>query len=78
MCLVLAAGNEADGYEISLSFVEQLLEHFREQRSLHRRFACQIILEVCIMRLLSKGVLEVCCLGYTTSPGIRFCQNMLT
>ncbi len=68
MCLVLASGNEADGYEISLSFVEQLLEHFREQRSLHRRFACQIILEVCIMRLLSKGVLEACCLRECWKP----------
>ncbi|KAK9828150.1 hypothetical protein WJX74_000955 [Apatococcus lobatus] len=37
-------GTEADGYRVTLPFVEALLEHFKAQKGLHRRFACQILL----------------------------------
>ena len=39
-------GNEKDGYQISKEFVEQMVEAFREQKRLHRRFAFIIIREV--------------------------------
>ena len=44
MCLF--PGNEKDGYQISKEFVEEMVEAFREQKRLHRRFAFIIIKEV--------------------------------
>ena len=40
------AGSEKEGYQIDRQFVEDMIEAFREQKRLHRRFAFQIILQV--------------------------------
>ena len=42
-------GNEKDGYQISREFVEEMVEGFREQQRLHRRFAFIIIKEVILL-----------------------------
>lgn len=40
------AGNNEDGYTITLEFVQDMLKEFKEQRVIHRRFAYEIILKV--------------------------------
>jgi hypothetical protein len=45
-CIVLT-GNDADGYTMTAEFVEAMLEEFRQQRVVHRRFAFEIILKAC-------------------------------
>lgn len=39
------AGSEEGGYEITRDFVVAMLEHFKAQKTIHRRFAFQIILQ---------------------------------
>ena len=41
------AGSEESGYEITRDFVVAMLEHFKAQKVIHRRFAFQIILQAC-------------------------------
>jgi hypothetical protein len=40
-----AAGSEEEGYVLTRDFVVAMLEHFRAQKNIHRRFALQIILQ---------------------------------
>jgi hypothetical protein len=40
------AGSEEDGYRLTRDFVIAMMEHFRRQKTIHRRFAFQIVLEV--------------------------------
>ncbi|KAK9806971.1 hypothetical protein WJX72_009035 [[Myrmecia] bisecta] len=39
------SGDNEKGYQLTLDFAKAMLEHFREQKSIHRRFAFQIILQ---------------------------------
>ena len=42
----LPAGNSQEGFTITRDFVMAMLECFRKQQKIHRRFAFQILLEV--------------------------------
>lgn len=45
VCWVCAESEEG-GYELDLEFIKAMMEEFREQRLVHKRFAFQIVLEV--------------------------------
>ena len=40
------AGNSKDGYTLTLDFIMGMIECFRKQQKIHRRFAFQIVMEV--------------------------------
>lgn len=42
-----AAGSEEEGYHLTKDFITAMMEHFRRQKTIHKRFAFQILLEVC-------------------------------
>lgn len=46
MACSAAADDGAGGYVITEEFVRAMLQEFKEQRLIHRRFAFQILLEV--------------------------------
>ena len=52
------AGSEESGYEITRDFVVAMLEHFKAQKVIHRRFAFQIILQACASRPCTPHVLH--------------------
>jgi hypothetical protein len=39
-------GDDSSGYRVTLPFVEAMMEEFREQRLVHRRFAFEIVIQV--------------------------------
>ena len=41
-----AAGSEEEGYRLTRDFITAMMEHFRRQKTIHKRFAFQILLEV--------------------------------
>lgn len=45
-CACRAAGSVDDGFRITPDFVQSMVEWFRNQKNIHRRFAFQIVLEV--------------------------------
>ncbi len=55
------AGSEEEGYHLTRDFVIAMMEHFRRQKTIHRRYAFQIILEVhrllraCVQRASADG-----------------------
>ena len=51
------AGSEEEGYRLTRDFVTAMMEHFRRQKTIHKRFAFQILLEVRLGYInLSLGV----------------------
>lgn len=46
MARVRAAGSEEEGYRLTRDFITAMMEHFRRQKTIHKRFAFQILLEV--------------------------------
>lgn len=47
--VLCTADDGAGGYVITEDFVKAMLQEFKEQRLIHRRFAFQILLEVCVL-----------------------------
>lgn len=45
-CCLYVAEDGAGGYVITLDFVKEMLETFKEEKLIHRRFAFQILLQV--------------------------------
>ena len=43
------AGSEKEGFRITVEFIEQMLEEFREQRKIHVRYALHIVLSVSLL-----------------------------
>lgn len=66
-----AAGNEEEGYQITQTFVEEMIETFRKEKRLHRRFAFQIIRDVSHHRLLCSKTLVVDITNETVSSSQR-------
>jgi PPP5 TPR repeat region len=42
----VCAGNQEQGYTVTLEFVKAMIEHFRQEKLIHRRFAFEIVLKV--------------------------------
>ena len=42
------AGSEESGYTLTRDFAVAMIEHFKAQKLIHRRFAFQILLQVCL------------------------------
>ena len=45
-CFFHSTEDGAGGYQITLDFVKAMMQEFKEQRLIHRRFVFQIVLEV--------------------------------
>lgn len=59
-------GSEEAGWEITLEFVQEMMVAFRQQKTIHKRFALHIVLQVCI---------NMPCSAYTTittSPNVGY------
>lgn len=52
-----AAGSEEAGYTLTLDFVVAMIEHFKAQKLIHKRFAFQILLQVCAAPTASTACL---------------------
>ena len=63
------AGSEEEGYHLTRDFVIAMMEHFRRQKTIHRRYAFQIILEVCC---------TVCCAPVCKErPLVALCRMLI-
>ena len=51
------AGSEEAGYTLTLDFVVAMIEHFKAQKLIHKRFAFQILLQVCATPTASTACL---------------------
>jgi hypothetical protein len=52
------AGSEEAGYTLTLDFVVAMIEHFKAQKLIHKRFAFQILLQVCAAPMASTACLS--------------------
>ena len=42
-----AAGNLEEGYTVTTAFMQDMLQRFKDQKLIHRRYAFAIIIQVC-------------------------------
>lgn len=49
--MYVAAGNLEEGYTVTTAFMQDMLQRFKDQKLIHRRYAFAIIIQVCHSRL---------------------------
>lgn len=42
-----AAGNLEEGYTVTTAFMQDMLQRFKDQKLIHRRYAFAVIIQVC-------------------------------
>ncbi|KAK9843424.1 hypothetical protein WJX81_001775 [Elliptochloris bilobata] len=52
-------GSEEEGYRLTRDFITAMMEHFRRQKTIHKRFAFQIILEATELLRKSPSLVDV-------------------
>lgn len=78
-CAVLA-GDHEKGYRVTESFVDSMLERFRERGLIHSRFAFEIVMAVSLVRLESSSRNTPCDMQECTAPnaaGLRWMHAMV-
>ncbi len=59
---MLLAGNIEEGYTVTPGFMQDMLQRFKDQKLIHRRYAFAIILQVSLPTMLSHYVVFSSCI----------------